>query len=85
MSKATEKISKIDSWLFEKIHGIDKILIKWPRKKEKKYKLPQLGMKQETFWTLQKLKGLKKTLKNLTSTIWQLIWNRQICRQKWSK
>ena len=59
MKETIIKIHKTKSWFFEKIHKIDKPLVRLFKKKERRIKSTKLEMKKERLHqTMQKNKGL---------------------------
>ena len=80
MKETIVKINKTKSWFFEKINKIDKPLarlIKKKKKKQRRIKSTKLEMKKERLQqTMQKYKGLYKTIMNNYMAIKWITWKK---------
>ena len=65
MKETIAKINQTKSWFFEKINKIDKPLTRLIEKKREKNQINKIRKKKESLQqTMQKYKGLKKTIMN---------------------
>ena len=76
MKEIIVKMNKTESWFFEKINKIDKLLARFIKKK-RRIKSTKLEMNKERLQQImQKYKGLKETIMNNYMAIKWITWKK---------